>query len=470
MLKIKEKSSDITESNLVFLIEKKEEISILDFLKLDKKIIEKIKKTIKEKKSKTEDFYLWWKNYERLYVFYYSKSDKIEKNDFLGKEFKKLPDNFTILSNNNENIEDLLNNSLLSRYKYREFLSEKKEDKIYLLVDNKWKEIAEERLKTIKNIVFARDLSSMPSNYLYPKTFVESVEKEKFKNIKLKVLDEKKLKKEGLNLITTVWQWSDKSPYMIILERIIDKKYPTIWLVWKWITFDTWWIQVKPWNYMYEMKWDMSWAACVYALMKELDKKKIKLNIVASIPLAENHISSSSYKPSDILKSYSWKTVDIWHTDAEGRLVLADAISYISKNYKLDKIISIATLTWACGVALWYRYAWIMWDDEDFIDKLLNYSKNNVEKYWRLPFENYYVEKTKWLEADLCNITEQISAWSTMGAAFLYNFVLNEEKYTHIDIAGTAINSYEPYAYVNKWMTWFWVDSLSKIIEDLWKN
>jgi leucyl aminopeptidase len=281
-------------------------------------------------------------------------------------------------------------------------------------------------------------------------------------------LDSKQIEKKWLQLIHNVWKGSSKKPYMVILEKITDKKLPTIWLVWKGITFDTGWIQVKPWDHMYEMKWDMCGAAWVFATMKELDKKDLNVNIVACLVLAENHISWDAYKPSDIIKSYSWKTVDIVHTDAEWRLVLADWISYISKNYKLDKIISMATLTWAVMMALWYRYAWIMWNDKSLIKDFINYSKNNFEKYVELPYDNYFIEKTKSSQvADLENLNRWVYAWSSMWAAFLSNFVLNNEKYTHLDIAWPAINSFEAYWLMNKWMTWFWVDSLSKILIDL---
>ena len=142
-------------------------------------------------------------------------------------------------------------------------------------------------------------------------------------------------------------------------------------------------------------------------------------------------------------------------------------MAYLSKNYKLDKLISVATLTWACMVALGFRYAWIMWNDKEFINKFLDYSETNFEKYNKLPFDDYFVEKTKSEIADLENLNVWVKAWSTMWAAFLANFCLNNEKYTHIDIAWTALNSYEPYWYANKWMTWFWVDSISYILKNL---
>ncbi len=273
----------------------------------------------------------------------------------------------------------------------------------------------------------------------------------------------KDIEKQWLGLLWAVWKWSINKPYMVILERIIDKKLPTIWFVGKWIVFDTWWLNIKPEEWMYPMKDDMCGASTVFATMKELDNKDLKVNIIAAIPLAENSVSGESYRPSDIVKSYSGKTVNITNTDAEWRLILADAVSYISKNYKLDKVITIATLTWVCLYALGYRYAWIMWNDREIADKLLTYSKDNFEKYFELPFDKYYMEKTKSTIADFDNWTAWIYTWASMGAAFIHNFLLNNEKFTHIDIAWIANNRFEAYGLYPKCTTWFWVDSLSKL-------
>lgn len=467
MIKQKINLLDIKNSNLVFLVEKTVDLNLISELKLWKKIIDKIKSVIKKGENKVLDFYIWSDNYEKIYILFYNKETNKDVNYFLWAEFPKLPSNLTILTNSEQNVEVLLNNCLLSRYKYQEYKTEKKEDKIFFISNKETKKIINNRISVIENIILARDLWNKPANTLYPEEFAKIVKNTKFKNTKVKIFDFKKIEKLWLSLLQCVWKWSSKKPRMVILERFIDKKYPTIWIVWKGITFDTWWIQVKPGDHMYEMKWDMCWAATTFATMKELDKSDLKVNIIACLVLAENHISGESYKPSDIIKSYSWKTVDIIHTDAEWRLVLADGISYISKNYKLDSVVSIATLTWACLVALWHRYAWIMWDDEKIISKIIDYSKTNIEKYNRLPFDEYFIEKTKSEIADLANLNRNLHAWSTMWAAFLSNFLLNNEKYTHIDIAWTAINGYESYAYVNKWMTWFWVDSLSSIIKNL---
>ncbi len=467
MLKIKTHITDIKDSNLVFLVEKTTDINLLKKLKLEKKITEKITEIIKAWKNTKFSFFLWTKSYENLIILFFNPKEKQTLIEFLWSEFPKLSDKLTLLSNNEKNIETIMDTALLSRYSFENYKTKKKKQEINILINNENKKLVKNRLETLENIILARDLWETPSSDLYPESFAKLIKKTKFKNTKLKILNSKQIEKKWLGLLHNVWKWSSKGPYMVIFERIINKDFPTVWIVWKWITYDTWWIQVKPWDHMYEMKWDMCWAANVFATMKELDNKDLNINIVACLVLAENHISWESYKPSDIIKSYSWKTVDIIHTDAEGRLVLADGVSYISKNYKLDKIMTVATLTWVVMVALWFRYAWIMWNDKALIKNFIDYSKNNFEKYIELPYDNYFIEKTKSKIADLENLNRWIYAWSSMWAAFLANFVLNWEKYTHLDIAWAAINSFEPYWLINKWMTWFWVDSISSILQKL---
>ncbi len=478
MIKLEKKLNKIKNSNLIYLIEKKSDIKFLEKLDLEwldrnKNILEKILKTFENKKNTSLEFFLWDNNFEKIIIIFYVDKTKQTLIEFVSNIFRKLEiNNLTLSSGNDESLLELLDIAILARYKYIKYKTdklEKKLDEITILLSKNKK--SEEniliRYETLKNIVFARDLWTMPSNDLFPESFAKIVKKTKFKNTKIKILDYKKIQKLWLWLIEAVWKWSIHKPRVVILEKIVNKKYPTIWLVGKWVTFDTGWIQVKPGNHMYEMKWDMCGAANLFSIMKELDKKDLKVNIVACLVLAENHISSEAYKPSDIIKSYSGKTVDIIHTDAEWRLVLADWVSYISKNYKLDKVITMATLTWACMVALGFRYAWIMGSDNKLISKFLKYSDKNFEKYNKLPYDNYFIEKTKSEIADLENLNTWVYAWSTMWAAFLSNFLMNNEAYTHLDIAWTALNSYEPYGLYNKGMTWFWVDSVSSILVEL---
>ena len=499
MIKLEKSLNKISNSNLIYLVENKYDIKLLSKLDLEglddnKYILEKIEKTFLEWKNTHLDFFVWDNRFENITIIFFLDDSKKTLIDFASDIFRTYKNiKFTISSQNDESLLKMIDMSILARYKYTEYKTnedDKKEDKVFvLLTENNlkksniltlWKnkskkivnfkdleDLLKQRISTLENIVLARDLWTMPSNELYPESFSKLVKDTKFKNTKVKILDYKKIQKLKLWLIETVWKGSIHKPNIVILEKIVDKKLPTIWLVGKGVTFDTGWIQVKPGDHMYEMKWDMCGAAQVFSIMKELDDKNLKVNIVACLVLAENHISWEAYKPSDIIKSYSWKTVDIIHTDAEWRLVLADWISYISKNYKLDKIISVATLTGACMVALGFRYAWIMGNDEKLIDKFLKYSDKNFEKYNKLPYDNYFIEKTISKIADLENLNRWVYAWSTMWAAFLSNFILNNEEYTHIDIAWTALNSFEPYWYANVWMTGFWVDSISSILKNL---
>lgn len=467
MNKVIHNFSDLESTHLICLLEKEEDLQKLDFLELDDSIKAKIKNVIKKWENALETFFLGTKEIETLSVFYFSINSKQTLIDFLGEKVSKIPWDITVFSDNIHEALTLLDVGILSRYKFQKYKSEKKESHTHVFISNQYTSQVEERMKTLENIVLARDLWETPANDLTPEAFANMVKNTNFKNTKVSLLTPEDIEKKWLNLLHAVWKGSIHKPYIVVLEKISDTSKQTYGIVGKGVTFDTWGIQVKPDNYMYEMKGDMCGAATVFAIMKELDEKDVPVNIVACLCLAENSISWEAYKPSDIIKAYNGKTVDIIHTDAEGRLCLADGMSYISKNYQLDHMITVATLTGAVMVALWFRYAWIMGTDSQFISKCIEYSKENTEKYVELPFDNYFVEKTKSECADIQNLTEWIRAGSSMWAAFLYNFVDNNELYTHIDIAGTAINSFEPYGLMNKWMTGFWVDSISKIFLNL---
>jgi leucyl aminopeptidase len=467
MFEIKNSLKDIKKSNFVYFIKEKKDLAHLDFLSLDKKIIKKIEESLKWKKSEKLHFFLWDKNFENLIVLIHKEDKKLSLVDFISKEMKVLPKNFTLCSQDDKNLSLLLKSCLLSRYNFDQYKTEKNTDEIYFFCDKRDNIELESTYNLVQNIILARDLWETPASDLTPEAFAKLVKKTKFKNTKIKILSPKQIEKQWLGLLWWVGKASTAKPYLVILERIIDKKLPTVGIVWKWVTFDTGWIQVKPGDHMYEMKGDMCWAATVFATMKEIDNKDLNVNIVAALWLAENWISGEWYKPSDILTAYNGKTVDIIHTDAEWRLVMADTMSYISDKYNLDSLMTVATLTWACMMALWFRYAGVMWDNEDMIEKLLDHSKNNEEKYCRLPYDQYFIDKTKSEIADLENLNRWVYAWSSMWAAFLANFLDNDEKYTHLDIAGTALNSYEPYGYVNKGMTGFWVESLSDVLQQL---
>ncbi len=450
--------------NTVCFLENISEIPLLDFLNLSPEILSHIRKALEKNESSLCEFFLWLKNCEKLFIFISKEKSYEAKTLFLGKHFPKLPDELSLLAQEIDQKKLLLEVCQLSRYEFQDYKHKKKHRKTELLCSTDERKTLQELQKTIENIYLARDLGQTPAADLTPESFADIVKKTKFTNTKVKVLKYKDIQKQWLWLIEWVWKGSINKPCMVILEHITDKKLPVQWIVWKGVTFDTWGNQLKPENYMYDMKADMGWAAVTFALMKELDRKKIKKNIVACLCLAENVVSSNAYKPSDILTSYTGKTVEIVHTDAEWRLVLADGISYLGKKYKTKKMMTIATLTWAVMVALGFRYAGIMWDDEEMIESLLEYSKDHTEKYIRLPLDDHFMEKTKSDIADYKNLDRTVHAWSSMWWAFLKNFLENKEDFIHIDIAGAYINEADPYGKMPKWMTWFWVESLWDIM------
>lgn len=467
MINIINNIKNIKNSNLVFIIEEEIDLEILKTFEIEEKFIEKEKEFLEKKENKTFEFFVWNENFDKVFIINFS--DKTKKNfiEYISSEIVKLPENFTIISNSENNLEKILDISTLSRYKFNLYKTEKILDNINIFIKNEEEQnLLEKRQKTIQNIIDCRNLVNTPTSDKTPEKIVELVKQTDFKNTKMKILDYSDIKKKWLNLIDAVWKWSENKPYLVILEKIINPEYPTYWFIWKWVVFDTGWINLKPENHIYDMKDDMAWASTVFYTMKELDTKDLKINIIAAFPLVENSISGSAYRPSDIIKAYNSKTVDVINTDAEWRLVIADTMSYLSDNYKLDYMMTVATLTGACMYAIWYNYAWIMWTDKYVISKLLEQSKDNFEKYWQLPFSNFYIEKTKWEISDIKNLSEWVYAWATMWAAFLANFCDKQEKFIHIDIAWVA-NYPESYWLYSKWATWFWVDSLSKLFMEL---
>lgn len=457
MLEIIQSFTESKNSALVWLIKNKFDLETYSFLNLDEKILSKIEKIFSEQKNTTLKIFLWRDDFEEVIFLFYLDVKK-DLHLFLWENIEKLPENITF-EYSKDNI--LLDSIILWKYEYNEFKSEKKELNLQIVTQELSKKSLLERLSTIKNITDARDIVNKPSCDKTPDKYVWYIKSLKFKNTRVKVLDYEEIKREWLGLLEAVWKASNYKPRMVILEKIMDKKLPTIWLVWKWITFDTGWLNIKVEDYMYWMKEDMAGSASLLFVAKELDEKDLNCNVIIALPLAENSISWDAYRPGDILKSYSGKTVEVTNTDAEGRLILADWVSYLSKNYTLESITIIATLTGACMVALGYNYAWIMWDNRQFIDSLLE--NETFESYWELPLNDFYVEKTKWKISDFINYTSWVMAGSSMWWAFLRNFCLNNEKFTHIDIAWVAFAK-EKYWLYNPWATGFGVDSLSKLI------
>lgn len=456
MLHILNNFSEIKKSNLVALLKNKFDFEMYNFLNLDENILSKIEKIFQNQKNICFKIFTGREDFEEIIFLFYWDVKK-DLHLFLWENIWEIPEKITF-KYEKDNI--LLDSIILWKYDYREYKSEKKELELNIICEDLQLNNLTYRLSTLKNITDNRDLVNKPSCDKTPDKYVQFIKNMKFKNTKIKVIEHEEMKRLWLNLIDAVGRGSHYKPRLVILERIIDKKLPSLWLVGKGIIFDTGWLNIKTENHMYDMKGDMAGSSTLLFMMKEIDDQNVNYNIICALPIAENSISGDAYRPGDIIKSYSGKTVEIINTDAEWRLVLADAMSYISKNYELESITTVATLTGACMYALWYNYAGIMWNNRQIIDNLLK--NETFESYWELPFNDFYKEKTKWNISDLKNLTEWIYTGSTMWWAFLSNFCLNNEKFTHIDIAGVSFVK-EKYWLYNEWATGFWVDSLSKL-------
>ena len=285
---------------------------------------------------------------------------------------------------------------------------------------------------------YARDLTNEPSNELTPSIYAADIKRLEHLGLKITILDKKELQQKGFNMLLSVAQGSINEPYVCILEYHGNKQKQSydVALVGKGVTFDSGGISIKPSGGMWEMKQDMAGSAVVAASLKAAAQQKLKLNIVGIIGLVENMPSGSAIRPGDVVTSLSGKTVEILNTDAEGRLVLGDCLTYIEKEYKPERIIDIATLTGAITVALGDEMAGLFSNDDVLAELLSIAGTQSGEEVWRFPINSNYHKKIKSDIADLKNISEGRGAGSITAACFLESFILNNTSWAHLDIAG----------------------------------
>ena len=317
-------------------------------------------------------------------------------------------------------------------------------------------------------VYFARDLISAPSNEMTPTIMAQKAgEIARRKNVTCKVLDRAKMKKMGMNSLLGVASGSNEEPKFIILEYSGGTKSEApVVLVGKGLTFDSGGICIKPAEKMDEMKTDMSGGAAVMATIMVAADLRLPLNIVGLIPATENMPSGTAYKPGDILKSYSGKTIEVLNTDAEGRLILADALAYASI-YKPAAIIDVATLTGACIIALGDDVIGMLGTDEKLKDKINKASQETGELVWELPLWEHYHELIKSDIADYKN-TGGRAAGTITAAAFLSKFV-GDFPWVHLDIAGPAWSGKDK-SYIPKGASGVAVRLLTEYLRNLLKN
>ena len=324
--------------------------------------------------------------------------------------------------------------------------------------------------ESVKNV---RNLVNTPPSHMYPETFADYVKKSFKRNAKLtvEILEEKALKKQGYGALIGVGQGSVNPPRFVRLAYKSRGANFHLALVGKGITFDTGGISLKPPSSMHTMKCDMAGAATVIEAFRAIMQLDLKINVSAYAALAENMPSATAQRPSDVVTTFGGKTVEVLNTDAEGRLVLADALGRAQKD-KPDLIIDIATLTGAATVALGSRTAGIMANKEEARDQVFASAKETGEAMWpmQIPEETRTILDSK--TADIANVgfTPNPAGGMMVGAAFLQEFVDENIAWVHIDIAPPAFNEGAPYGYNGFGGTGVGVRTLVHLAQKLAKN
>ncbi|HEX5840999.1 MAG TPA: leucyl aminopeptidase [Pseudomonas sp.] len=287
-------------------------------------------------------------------------------------------------------------------------------------------------------MAFTKDLGNLPPNLCHPSYLAEEAKAlgKAHKNLKVEILDEKKLQELGAGAFLAVAQGSEQPPRMIVLNYQGGKKSEKPFaLVGKGITFDTGGISIKPAAGMDEMKYDMCGAASVFGTLKAVLELQLPINLVCLLACAENMPSGRATRPGDIVTTMSGQTVEILNTDAEGRLVLCDTLTY-AERFKPQAVIDIATLTGACIVALGSNASGLMGNNDELIEQLLSAGKSADDRAWQLPLFDEYQEQLDSPFADIANIGGP-KAGSITAGCFLSRFA-KAYNWAHLDIAGTA--------------------------------
>ena len=322
--------------------------------------------------------------------------------------------------------------------------------------------------KTASAVFFTRDLVSEPANVIYPETLAAEAATLTDLGARVEILDENQLRNLGMNALLGVAQGSVRPPRLVIMEwngspdTGGDNRSRPLAFIGKGVTFDTGGISIKPAAGMGDMKWDMAGSAVVIGVMQLLAARKAKVNAVGVVGLVENMPSGTAQRPGDIVTSMSGQTIEVLNTDAEGRLVLADALWYCQDRYKPRLMIDLATLTGAVVVALGHHRAGLFSNDDELANQLIAAGKAVDEEVWRLPLDESYDREIDSDAADMQNIGSGRAAGSIIGAQFLQRFV-NDVPWAHLDIAGMAWSSKDT-ATVPKGATAFGVRLLDRFV------
>ena len=373
-----------------------------------------------------------------------------------------------------ESLVDIGFGATLNTYKFDKYKSKKKTIKkineITIISKNavKLRNKFRQKNSVAEGIFLARDLVNEPSNILNPEEYSKRIKGLSKYGLKVEVLNETKMKKLGMWSLLGVGRGSQYESQLVIMkwDGNKTKKSKPLCFVGKGVCFDSGGISLKPGNKMEEMIGDMGGSAAVVGLMKALALRKAKVNVVGVVGLVENMPDGTAQKPGDIVKSMSGQTIEIQNTDAEGRLVLADALWYAQDKYKPEIMIDLATLTGAIVMSLGNKMAGIFSNNDDLSDKLLEAGRDSGDIVWRLPLSDSYDKMINSKFADMKNIGLG-GAGSITAAQFLKRFV-NKVPWVHIDIAGTATGM-EKSSINTSWATGFGVNLLNTLISKFYE-
>jgi len=434
------KTSDLKKSIFVFEISSKKKIILIS-----------IKKDLKnfDLENLGAEFY--------SYINYGKNSEYFINSDSIIGKYENFTDYF-------------LHGLKLKSYEFNKYKTKKETRLISInVLGNKNKPSAQNQLKIKaleEGIFYARDLVSEPGNILHPDEYAKRLNSLKKNGLKLTIYNEKKLKKLGMNALLGVGQGSIRGSYLVTIEwNGAKNNSKPLAFVGKGVTFDTGGYSLKPAKFMEDMTYDMAGSAAVVGLMKNLALRKAKINAVGVVGLVENMVSGEAQRPGDIVKSYSGKTIEVLNTDAEGRLVLADALTFTEKKFKPKFIVDLATLTGAIIVSLGSEYAGLFSNDDKLSKQILNAGKKVEEKLWRMPLHKNYDKLMNSKNADMQNINYVGGAGSATAAQFLQRFILNKTPWAHLDIAGMAFSKYGG-ALNSGGATGFGVRLLNQLIEE----
>ena len=418
-------------------------------------------------------------------IFVYGLGNKLNNISFL--DYEKIGGRITELTKSKNQIsviidKDVSNDEFLMRLGYGSILGSyefnkyktknlrKSELSLIEIITNNSLKINRNfnRYKCIaEGVFFARDLVNEPSNILYPKEYANRIKKLKKYGLKIEVFGETKMKALKMDSLLGVGQGSQRESQLVLMHWNGNKAKKTkpLCFVGKGVCFDSGGISIKPSNKMEEMIGDMGGSAAVVGTMLSLAKRKAKVNAIGVVGLVENMPDGKAQKPGDIVKSMSGQTIEIQNTDAEGRLVLADALWYAQKRFQPELMIDLATLTGAMVVSLGSLIAGLFSNNDKLSKQIFEAGFNVDEKVWRMPLHKNYDKLMNSKNADVQNINYVGGAGSTTAAQFLQRFVLNKTPWAHLDIAGMAFSKYGG-ALNSSGATGFGVRLLNELVEE----